>query len=170
MSRSSTTTNEEARRSRTHRPSTPGRSSPQDFLSHLERHQHYLAISIGVSPRRINEIVHGNRRITADTALLLARDFGTPHLRLPGRPATTSSSDHPLTQTSTFVPTRRLTQSSSPRSTTGYAGELSRAAVKSWSNDVGLDDVLQDPEPAMPTAAARMLLPVVSFARCHRVA
>ncbi len=34
-------------------------------------------MSIGVPPRRINEIVHGKRRITADTALRLARYFGT---------------------------------------------------------------------------------------------
>jgi addiction module HigA family antidote len=36
-----------------------------------------LAVAIGVPPRRINEIVHGTRRITADTALRLARCFGT---------------------------------------------------------------------------------------------
>jgi antitoxin HigA-1 len=36
-----------------------------------------LARSIAVSPRRINEIVHGQRRISADTALRLARFFGT---------------------------------------------------------------------------------------------
>lgn len=39
--------------------------------------QHRLAIAIGVPPRRINEIVHGKRRITPDTALRLARYFGT---------------------------------------------------------------------------------------------
>ena len=39
--------------------------------------QHKLAVAIGVPPRRINEIVHGKRRITADTALRLARYFGT---------------------------------------------------------------------------------------------
>jgi addiction module HigA family antidote len=39
--------------------------------------QHRLAVSIGVPPRRINEIVLGKRRITADTALRLARYFGT---------------------------------------------------------------------------------------------
>ena len=39
--------------------------------------QHRLAVSIGVPPRRINEIVHGKRRNTADTALRLARYFGT---------------------------------------------------------------------------------------------
>jgi antitoxin HigA-1 len=39
--------------------------------------QHRLAVAIGVPPRRINEIVHGTRRISADTALRLARYFGT---------------------------------------------------------------------------------------------
>jgi len=43
----------------------------------LEVTQHRLAVSIGVPPRRINEIVHGKRRITADTALRLARYFAT---------------------------------------------------------------------------------------------
>lgn len=38
---------------------------------------HKLAVSIGVPPRRINEIVHGKRGITADTAIRLARYFGT---------------------------------------------------------------------------------------------
>ena len=38
--------------------------------------QHKLAVSIGVPPRRINEIVHGKRAVTADTALRLAKFFG----------------------------------------------------------------------------------------------
>ena len=38
--------------------------------------QNKLAVSIGVPPRRINEIVHGKRGITADTALRLERYFG----------------------------------------------------------------------------------------------
>ena len=37
-----------------------------------------LARNIGVPPRRLNEIVHGKRAVTADTALRLARYFGTP--------------------------------------------------------------------------------------------
>lgn len=41
------------------------------------RTQNKLAVSIGVPPRRINEIVHGKRGITADTAIRLARYFGT---------------------------------------------------------------------------------------------
>ena len=39
--------------------------------------QHKLAVAIDVPPRRINEIVHGKRGITADTAMRLSRYFGT---------------------------------------------------------------------------------------------
>ncbi len=49
----------------------------EEFLEPLGVTQHHLAVSIGVPPRRINEIVHGKRRITADTALRLARYFAT---------------------------------------------------------------------------------------------
>lgn len=48
----------------------------EDFLSEMGITQHKLAVSIGVPPRRINEIVHGKRGITADTALRLAKYFG----------------------------------------------------------------------------------------------
>ncbi len=48
-----------------------------EYLQPFEITQHRLAIAIGVPPRRINEIVHGKRRITPDTALRLARYFGT---------------------------------------------------------------------------------------------
>src|SRR6188472_4223828 len=47
------------------------------FIEPLGVTQHSVAIAVGVPPRRINEIVHGKRRITADTALRLARYFGT---------------------------------------------------------------------------------------------
>jgi addiction module HigA family antidote len=64
-------------------PIHPGEVLLEDFLTPLEVTQHHLAISIGVPPRRINEIVHGKRRVTADTALRLARCFGaTDRLRL----------------------------------------------------------------------------------------
>jgi addiction module HigA family antidote len=59
------------------KPIHPGEVLLEDFLIPLEVTQHHVAISIGVPPRRINEIVHGKRRITADTALRLARYFGT---------------------------------------------------------------------------------------------
>lgn len=49
----------------------------EEFLDPLGVSQHKLALAIGVPPRRINEIVHGKRRISADTALRLAQFFGT---------------------------------------------------------------------------------------------
>jgi antitoxin HigA-1 len=58
-------------------PIHPGEVLMEEFLQPLGVTQHHLAVSIGVPPRRINEIVHGRRRITADTALRLARYFGT---------------------------------------------------------------------------------------------
>lgn len=58
-------------------PIHPGEVLFGEFLEPLGVTQHHLAVSIGVPPRRINEIVHGKRRITADTALRLSRYFGT---------------------------------------------------------------------------------------------
>jgi antitoxin HigA-1 len=58
-------------------PVHPGEVLAEEYLAPLGITQHKLAVSIGVPPRRINEIVHGKRRITADTALRLARFFGT---------------------------------------------------------------------------------------------
>ena len=49
----------------------------EDFLSPLGLTQYALARGVSVPPRRINEIVHGKRAITADTALRLGRFFGT---------------------------------------------------------------------------------------------
>ena len=49
----------------------------EDFIEGFGITQNRLAVSIGVPPRRINEIVHGKRGITADTAIRLARYFGT---------------------------------------------------------------------------------------------
>lgn len=57
-------------------PVHPGEILMEDFLKDLGITQHKLAVSIGVPPRRINEIVHGKRAITADTALRLAKFFG----------------------------------------------------------------------------------------------
>ena len=56
---------------------TPGEILLEEWLKPLGVSQYRLAVEIGVSPRRINEIVHGKRAITADTALRLARFFGT---------------------------------------------------------------------------------------------
>jgi addiction module HigA family antidote len=58
-------------------PIHPGEVLMEEYLEPLGVTQHRLAIAIGVPPRRINEIVHGKRRITADTALRMARYFGT---------------------------------------------------------------------------------------------
>jgi addiction module HigA family antidote len=58
-------------------PIHPGEVLAEEYLGPLGVTQHRLAVAIGVPPRRINEIVHGKRRITADTALRLARFFGT---------------------------------------------------------------------------------------------
>ena len=60
-----------------HDPIHPGEVLLEEFLGPLGVTQHRLAVEIHVPPRRINEIVHGKRRITADTALRLARYFGT---------------------------------------------------------------------------------------------
>ncbi|MDN4475647.1 HigA family addiction module antitoxin [Demequina sp. SYSU T00192] len=69
MSNSSTTTEKWA-------PIHPGEVLMEDFIKGFEITQHKLAVAIGVPPRRINEIVHGKRAITADTALRLGRYFG----------------------------------------------------------------------------------------------
>ena len=58
-------------------PTHPGEILLEEFLKPLEVSQYRLAKDITVSPRRINEIVHGQRSITADTALRLSRYFGT---------------------------------------------------------------------------------------------
>ena len=58
-------------------PIHPGEILMEDFIEGLGITQNKLAVSIGVPPRRINEIVHGKRAITADTAVRLARYFGT---------------------------------------------------------------------------------------------
>ena len=57
-------------------PIHPGEILMEEFLEPLEVSQNRLAVAIGVPPRRINEIVHGKRGITADTALRLERYFG----------------------------------------------------------------------------------------------
>jgi antitoxin HigA-1 len=58
-------------------PVHPGEVLMEEFLKPLSLSQNRLALGIGVSPRRINEIVLGKRRVTAETALRLARYFDT---------------------------------------------------------------------------------------------
>jgi addiction module HigA family antidote len=57
-------------------PVHPGEVLLEEFLKPMEISQNHLALKIRVPARRINEIVLGKRRITADTALRLARFFG----------------------------------------------------------------------------------------------
>ena len=58
-------------------PIHPGEILLEEFLKPLGMSQYRLAKDINVSPRRINEIVHGKRSVSANTALRLARYFGT---------------------------------------------------------------------------------------------
>jgi addiction module HigA family antidote len=62
---------------KTENPVHPGEILLEEFLKPLGMSQYRLAKGISVPPRRINEIVHGKRSVTADTALRLARFFGT---------------------------------------------------------------------------------------------
>lgn len=58
-------------------PIHPGEILREEFLAPMEISQYRLAKDTSVPPRRINEIVRGQRSISADTALRLARYFGT---------------------------------------------------------------------------------------------
>jgi addiction module HigA family antidote len=58
-------------------PVHPGEILEEEFLKPIGISQYRLAVDISVPPRRINEIVHGKRGISADTALRLSRYFGT---------------------------------------------------------------------------------------------
>jgi addiction module HigA family antidote len=57
-------------------PIHPGEILLEEFLTPMDISQYRLAKDINVDPRRINEIVHGDRSITADTAFRLGRYFG----------------------------------------------------------------------------------------------
>lgn len=59
------------------KPVHPGEVLLEEFLKPMNLSQNRLAIDIGVDARRINEIVRGQRSVTADTALRLSRYFGT---------------------------------------------------------------------------------------------
>lgn len=58
-------------------PIHPGEVLLEEFIKPLRISQYRLAKDVSVHPRRINQIVHGKRSVTADTALRLARYFGT---------------------------------------------------------------------------------------------
>ena len=57
-------------------PIHPGEMLLEEFLKPMKISQYQLAKATSVPPRRINEIVHGKRRVSADTALRLGRFFG----------------------------------------------------------------------------------------------
>lgn len=57
-------------------PLHPGEVLFEEFLKPMNISQNQLGRDLRVSPRRINEIVHGKRSVTADTALRLSRYFG----------------------------------------------------------------------------------------------
>ena len=57
-------------------PVHPGEILDEEFLKPMRISQNQLGRDLGVSPRRVNEIVHGKRSITADTALRLSIYFG----------------------------------------------------------------------------------------------
>ena len=59
------------------KPIHPGEILKTEFMEPLNLSQNKLAREIGVPPRRINEIIHGKRAITADTAMRLSKFFGT---------------------------------------------------------------------------------------------
>jgi antitoxin HigA-1 len=56
-------------------PIHPGEVLLEEFLKPMSLSQNQLALAVRVPARRINEIIHGKRRVTADTALRLARYF-----------------------------------------------------------------------------------------------
>lgn len=58
-------------------PTTPGEILEEEFLDPMGLSQNALARALGVPPRQINEIVHGQRAVTVRTALLFAQYFGT---------------------------------------------------------------------------------------------
>lgn len=55
----------------------PGEVLLEEFLKPMDISQNRLARAMGVPPRRINEIIHGKRAVTADTAIRLAAALGT---------------------------------------------------------------------------------------------
>ena len=64
-------------------PIHPGEVLALDFLEPLGVTQHRLAVSISVPQRRINEIIHGKRRVSADTSLRPRQRHGTMSSRCP---------------------------------------------------------------------------------------
>ena len=97
----------------------------EDFIEGFGITQHKLAVAIGVPPRRINEIIHGKRGITADTAMRLSRYFGTTPgfwMNLQMRYELDRAEDALGDTLSGIVPLRRWKSSESTRSDEAVAG------------------------------------------------
>lgn len=77
MSKSATTTTSRRRARRAFPPVHPGEVIRDDYLAPLKMSQYALAKALGITQARLGEIVRGKRAITPDTALRLARYFGT---------------------------------------------------------------------------------------------
>ena len=136
-------------------PIHPGEVLLEDFLTPLEVTQHRLAISIGVPPRRINEIVHGKRRITADTALRLARYFGTTDrfwLNLQTRYDLETEKDHLGTALDRITPCRAPDQPSvTRRSDAGVRNPRPRLQAQAPHRNVAaLSESGNEPRPWRP--------------------
>jgi antitoxin HigA-1 len=95
-------------------PLHPGEILLEEFMKPLALSQNQLAKALKVPPRRINEIVHGRRRITLDTALRLARYFGTSVQFWTGL-----QDDHDLDVAEDSRLTERITAEVAPRSLAG---------------------------------------------------
>jgi antitoxin HigA-1 len=100
-------------------PVHPGEILLEEFLGPLGVSQYQLAKAVDVPARRINEIVHGQRRISADTALRLARYFGTSErfwinlqarydLEVEKGPARRGTRRHPAPERRGLTPTRTV--------------------------------------------------------------
>ena len=87
----------------------PGEVLLEEFLLPMNISQNALARAIGVPPRRINEIVLGKRAISADTALRLAKTFGTSESFWMGLQADYDLEEARLGMAATFDQIQRLT-------------------------------------------------------------
>ena len=123
-------------------PVHPGEILLTEFLEPLGVSQYQLAKAVDVPARRINEIVHGQRRVSAGTALRLARYFGTSEVRRLHAMSSQPFGDRRLPRTSRH---RRLSSS----------GEVRPRWCRQWvsrhsiSGQIAPRNVLQQSEPVV---------------------
>jgi antitoxin HigA-1 len=77
MSKSATTMTNSAKRKKAFAPVHPGEVILHDYLEPLGMSQYALAKALGITQARLGAIIHGKRAVSPDTALRLARYFGT---------------------------------------------------------------------------------------------